>query len=77
MLGSAFVTWAGAFAYVYGPFVFGYIAMHAATTGAFLVAIRRSDRQHTEDTARPSLAAAGATVKQPNSDQIAHAQPAA
>jgi len=77
MLGTAFVTWAGTFAYVYGPFVFGYIAMHGVTTGAFLLAIRRSDRQNSTDTARPALVAAGATVKQPNSKQVAQAQPAA
>lgn len=48
MVGAAIVVWVAAFAAVYGPFVFGYIAMHAVTTGLFLLAIRRADRRHEE-----------------------------
>ncbi|MGD9856905.1 MAG: hypothetical protein AB7U20_18305 [Planctomycetaceae bacterium] len=41
---AAIAVWAVAFWFVYGPMVFAYLLFHAATTGVFLAAIRRADR---------------------------------
>lgn len=76
MVGTAIVIWAGTFASVYGPFVFGYIAMHAATTGVFLLAVRRCDRRDERVIAEPARAAATA-VKQPAGERRTRPQPVA
>ncbi len=44
MISAAIVVWALTFWFVHGPMVFAYLAMHAATTGVFLVAIYYADR---------------------------------
>jgi hypothetical protein len=64
MVGAAIVLWAVAFASVYGPFVFGYIAMHAVTTGVFLLAIRRADRRHEGATPQPAVKSSPSPAKQ-------------
>jgi hypothetical protein len=64
MVGAAIVLWAAAFASVYGPFVFGYIAMHAVTTGVFLTAIRRADRRHERATPQPAMTNSPSPAKQ-------------
>jgi len=51
MLPVAIVAWAVTFWFVHGPMVFAYLAMHAATTGVFLIAIYRSDRIRSKVTA--------------------------
>lgn len=78
MVGAAIVAWASTFAFVHGPFVFGYIAMHGATTGVFLLAIRRSDRVHDSGPAtQPALAKSSAAIKRPAADRRARPQPVA
>jgi low temperature requirement protein LtrA len=78
MVGAAIVLWAGTFASVYGPFVFGYIAMHAATTGVFLVAVHRSDRRHSRVTVEPARTATTApAIKQPVAERRTRPQPVA
>lgn len=42
---AAIAVWAAAFWFVYGPMVLAYLLFHAATTGVFLIAIRRADRK--------------------------------
>ena len=76
LVGTAIVVWAGTFAAVYGPFVFGYVAMHAATTGVFLLAVRRCDRRQERVIAEPARAAASA-VKQPIGERRTRPQPVA
>ena len=76
LVGTAIVIWVGTFASVYGPFVFGYVAMHAATTGVFLLAVRRCDRREECGTAEPTRAAATA-LKQPVSERRTRPQPVA
>ena len=51
MLPAAIVLWTATFWFVHGPMVFAYLAMHAATTGVFLIAIYRSDRVRSTVTA--------------------------
>lgn len=78
VIGAAIVVWASTFAYVFGPFVFGYIAMHLATTGIFVMAIRRTDRKYARRTARPALATAtSSSIRQPKVERRASPQPAA
>jgi hypothetical protein len=78
MIGAAIVVWAGLFALVHGPFIFGYIAMHALTTGIFLWAIRRSDRSHgSRRPAEPALATKKAGRKRQATERVAHPQPVA
>jgi hypothetical protein len=77
MVGAAIAVWAGTFAFVYGPFVFGYLAMHAVTTGIFILAIRRSDRINArQPLAQPALATASHAVR-PKADRVARPQPVA
>lgn len=77
MVGAAIAVWAVTFSYVYGPFVFGYIAMHAVTTGIFVLAIRRSDRINArQPIAQPALATASHAVR-PKADRVARPQPVA
>jgi low temperature requirement protein LtrA len=78
MVGAAIVLWAGTFASVYGPFVFGYIAMHAATTGVFLLAVHRSDRRHSRAVVQPVRSTVpAAAVKQPLAERRSRPQPVA
>lgn len=77
MVGAAIVVWAAAFASVYGPFVFGYIGMHAVTTGIFLLAIRRSDRRHAHAAAEPAMSAASSRIKKSVTERRTSPQPVA
>jgi hypothetical protein len=77
MVGAAIAVWAGTFSLVYGPFVFGYLAMHAVTTGIFILAIRRSDRINArQPMAQPALAHASHAVR-PKAERVARPQPVA
>ena len=77
LIGVAIVFWAIVFAAVHGPFVFGYLALHAVTTGVFLLVIRRTDRKHENErpvaTVRPTKAVASSH----SNDRAARPQPAA
>lgn len=77
MVGGAIAVWAVAFASVYGPFVFGYIGMHAVTTGVFLLAVRRADRRHAHAAAAPALSTAAAPVKKSMTERRTSPQPVA
>ena len=44
MVPTGIAVWAIAFWLAYGPMVFAYLFLHAATTGVFLTAIRVADR---------------------------------
>lgn len=78
MVGTAIVLWTATFALVHGPFVFGYLAMHAVSTGLFLLAIRRADRL-TESAAaqRRDVTTAGSAIKHRKHDRVASPQPVA
>jgi hypothetical protein len=81
MVGAAIVVWVAAFASVYGPLVFGYVGMHAVTTGLFLLAIARSDRRHARAAGlQPAMTGAASPVKQQQKsakERRTSAQPAA
>ncbi len=44
MIPVAIAVWAATFWFVHGPMVFAYLAMHAVTTGVFLMAVVMADR---------------------------------
>lgn len=77
MVGGAIAVWAVAFASVYGPFVFGYLGMHAVTTGVFLLAVRRADRRYALGAAQPAMATAAAPVKKSVTERRTSPQPVA
>lgn len=78
LVGTAIALWAVTFSFVYGPFVFGYLAMHAATTGVFLLAIHRSDQARAKQLAlQPARRAVSVSTSRPKTERIAQTQPAA